>query len=123
MPPVPTKGQLAYIEGEITALTHFNMRTFLDGSLNVKCSADNWKTASDPGTFAPKQLNVSNWVESYKALGATSAVLTFKHDCGFVLFDSNVTLPGGKTLPWHGESSPTAPTEALESSRKRATAW
>ena len=35
--------------------------------------------SSNPATFNPTKLNVSNWVESMKALGAKEAVLTAKH--------------------------------------------
>eukprot|EP00665_Eupelagonemidae_sp_cell47_P009617 gene9617-4247_t len=86
-PPMPTKGQLGYILDEIVALTHFNMRTFL--GYNVKCNKDNWLSgvkSGDVATFAPSELN---------ALGVKSAVLTFKHDCGFLLFDTNTSLPDG----------------------------
>ena len=48
-----------------------------------------------PNSFAPSRLNVSNWVESMLAIGATEAVLTAKHGCGFYLWPTNVTLPDG----------------------------
>jgi alpha-L-fucosidase len=35
------------------------------------------------------------------ALGATEAVLTAKHGCGFYLWPTNVTLPNGTTYPYH----------------------
>lgn len=51
------------------------------------CTAQNWNgcdpqggcDASNPLSFNPTNLNVSNWIDSMQALGATSAVLTAKH--------------------------------------------
>ena len=34
------------------------------------------------------------------ALGATEAVLTAKHGCGFYLWPTNVTLPNGTRYPY-----------------------
>ena len=56
--------------------------------------------AQSPGAFRPAKLNTSNWVASYKALGAREAVLTAKHGCGFVLWDTAVTLPNGEVYPY-----------------------
>lgn len=36
-----------------------------------------------------------------KALGATSAVLTAKHGCGFLLFPPKTTLPSGAPYTYH----------------------
>lgn len=50
------------------------------------CSADNWNTkrpyaagmSSDPATFNPSKLNFSNWLESFRAVGITNAVMTVR---------------------------------------------
>ena len=52
-------------------------------------------------SFAPTNLNVSNWVESFQALGATSAVLTAKHGCGFLAWETATTLPNGDPYRYH----------------------
>ena len=39
--------------------------------------------------------NISNWIESYAAVGVQSVILTAKHGCGFLLWPTNVTLPDG----------------------------
>eukprot|EP00042_Codosiga_hollandica_P045508 m.464191 g.464191 ORF g.464191 m.464191 type:complete len:460 (+) comp57045_c1_seq14:106-1485(+) len=98
--PVPTADQLAWNEHEIMALTHFNMQTFIAPDT---CSSSNWNsgpTTSNPGTFNPSTLNVTNWVQSYLALGAKHAVLTAKHNCGFCLWDTQVPLPNGTIYPY-----------------------
>ena len=79
--PLPTAAQLHYQQQEIVALTHFNMATFYkDG--DPACDATNWETSQLPSSFAPTNMNVSNWIESYKAVGAVSGILTAKHGCG-----------------------------------------
>lgn len=149
--PLPTPAQLAYQQGEITALTHFNMATFVQvrhspprmcvssrysnrsraaclllPSLSPSCSRprhgyalitplplfqngdpacnpSNWNAGincSNPATFNPTKLDTDQWVSIYKALGATSAVLTAKHGCGFLLWPSKVKLPNGETYPY-----------------------
>ena len=50
---------------------------------------------SNPKTFNPYKLNISNWIASMKDLGAKHGVLTAKHGCGFLLWPTNTTLPGG----------------------------
>ena len=57
------------------------------------CNSTNWHLSGNPLSFNPTSLNVSNWVEHYKSIGAKSAVLTAKHGCGFTLWPTNVTIP------------------------------
>ena len=40
-------------------------------------------------------MNISNWIESMKNLGAKHGVLTAKHGCGFLLWPTSVSLPDG----------------------------
>ena len=44
---------------------------------------------------------MSNWVDSFVALGATSAVLTAKHGCGFLAWETATTLPDGTPYRYH----------------------
>lgn len=89
------------------------MATFVrDG--DPACDAANWNigiNCSNPAVFNPAQLNVSNWIESYRAVGAKHAVLTAKHGCGFLLWNTSSSLPDGseygyavqrRTLPSFG---------------------
>ena len=102
--PLPTASQVAWQQGEIMALVHFNMATFFrDG--DPGCGSDNWEGAagsSNPASFNPSALNVSQWVDSMVAVKATEAVLTAKHGCGFYLWNTSVQLPrGGGPYPYH----------------------
>ena len=81
----PTQQQLAWQAGEIGALVHFNMYTF---SGKAGC-------AHDPSDFNPTKLNTDQWARSFVALGARHAVLVAKHGCGFNLWPTNATVPGG----------------------------
>ena len=59
------------------------------GDGDPSCNKNNWEGVNGSGnplSFNPTNtLNISNWVQSYKAIGAKSAVLTAKHGCGFAL--------------------------------------
>ena len=107
--PVPTAQQLAY-GGSISALIHFNMATYAhDG--DPGCTAQNWNgcdsgsttscNSSQPSTFNPTNLNISQWIVSMKAIGATYGVLTAKHGCGFLLWEPTTTLPDGSPYTYH----------------------
>lgn len=90
--PLPTAAQLAWQTNEIMALVHFNMATFFrDG--DPGCGPDNWlgdTGSSNPDSFAPSALNVSQWVDSMVAIKVTEAVLTAKHGCEKI---STITVP------------------------------
>lgn len=111
-PPLPTFAQERWQRDEIMALTHFNMGTFFHNG-DPCCDASNWNEcdpkggcrSSDPASFNPTNLNVSNWVASYQALGVSSVVLTGKHGCGFYLWPTQVKLPNGTTYPYAVNSS------------------
>ena len=98
--PLPSSSQVAYQQQELVALTHFNMATFYkDG--DPACDKMNWHTSQKPSSFAPTNLNISNWIESYKAVGCKSGILTAKHGCGFLLWNTNITLPDGSNYGYH----------------------
>eukprot|EP00935_MAST-01C_sp_MAST-1C-sp1_P000852 g852.t1 len=70
------------------------------------CDSTNWDPvtgpkSSDPASFAPTALNVTQWIESMKALGVKEAVLTAKHGCGFLLWDTDTKLPDGSPYAYH----------------------
>lgn len=46
-------------------------------------------------TFHPTKLDTDNWADSMIALGAKAAVLTAKHDSGYLLWATKVRLPNG----------------------------
>ena len=64
-------------------------------------SKANWPNSSKPASFAPDKLNVSQWIGSMKALGVKEAVLTAKHGCGFLLWNTSTTLPSGEPYTYH----------------------
>jgi len=105
--PVPTPPQLEYQRHEISALIHFNMATFAENG-DPGCNAKNWNKlappatgpTSDPVTFNPVKLNISNWAESMLALGAKHAVLTAKHGCGYLLWPTKTRLPDGSEFTY-----------------------
>ena len=50
---------------------------------------------ANPSTFNPTKLDINNWVQSIKDLGAKHAIITVKHGCGFLLWPTDVRLPNG----------------------------
>jgi alpha-L-fucosidase len=86
----------------VQALIHFNMATFAHNG-DPGCDASNWNVhasyaagpTSDPKTFNPALLNVSQWIDSMHAVGAKHSVLTAKHGCGHLNWPTNTTLPDG----------------------------
>lgn len=109
--PHPTRQQLEY-QGSMSALIHFGMATFFhDG--DPGCTATNWNgcdktngtacNSSLVSSFAPSNLNMSSWIQSMKDVGITSAVLTAKHGCGFLGWQTKTSLPpdkDGKLSPY-----------------------
>ncbi|MGW2007695.1 alpha-L-fucosidase [Streptomyces nigrescens] len=80
---VPTKGQLAWQQREVTAFTHFGMNTFTDRE---------WGSgAEDEKLFRPSRIDAGQWMRAYKAAGAEQVMLTAKHHDGFVLYPSRYT--------------------------------
>lgn len=79
--PLPTAAQLAYQEAEIVAIVCFQMDTYAGTDGDPGCNPTNWNagvTTSSPATFAPRHLNVSQWVEVSKNMGAKMGWLTAK---------------------------------------------
>ncbi|MFG3138277.1 alpha-L-fucosidase [Streptomyces sp. NPDC048211] len=80
---VPTAGQLAWQQREVTAFTHFGMNTFTDRE---------WGSGTeDEKLFAPKSIDADQWMRAYKAAGVEQVMLTVKHHDGFVLYPSRYT--------------------------------
>ncbi|MFD7530452.1 alpha-L-fucosidase [Streptomyces sp. NPDC059849] len=80
---VPTPGQLAWQQREVTAFTHFGMNTFTDRE---------WGSGTeDEKLFAPKAIDADQWMRAYKAAGVEQVMLTAKHHDGFVLYPSRYT--------------------------------
>ncbi|WP_369205649.1 alpha-L-fucosidase [Streptomyces sp. PU-14G] len=80
---VPTKGQYAWQQREVTAFTHFGMNTFTDRE---------WGSgAEDRSLFDPGHLDFDQWMRAYKAAGAEQVMLTAKHHDGFALWPSRYT--------------------------------
>ncbi|MEU8786020.1 alpha-L-fucosidase [Streptomyces sp. NPDC048637] len=88
---VPTKGQLAWQQREVTAFTHFGMNTF---------TGREWGSgAEDEKLFRPSRIDVDQWMRAYKAAGAEQVMLTAKHHDGFVLYPSRYTPHSVAAVP------------------------
>ncbi|TWU72695.1 hypothetical protein ED733_003751 [Metarhizium rileyi] len=86
---LPTREQLAFQEGEIGALIHFDVATWLDID---GCNSDP-SLVPDVSLFDPRLINTNQWLDSIASLGAKHATLVVKHNCGFASWPSKVTFP------------------------------
>jgi len=95
---VPTPAQLEWASSGYGAFIHYNMGTYVSdgGGCNVKdLRKDPRQRTLDPDRFAPAKVDTDQWLSLIKAYGGKYAVLTVKHNCGFLLYPSNTTLPDG----------------------------
>ena len=109
--PTPTPSQARYQGSDFVALICYNMCTYAHNG-DPGCDEGNWNVtapyadapSNDPSTFKPTALNTSQWMESVVALGASIAVLTAKHGCGFLLWPTKSTLPDGSPFKYHTQT-------------------
>jgi hypothetical protein len=96
---IPTPAQLQWANHGYGAFVHFNMGTYVSdgGGCNVRdLRKDKRQAKLDPDLFAPTaHVDTDQWVSLIKAYGGKYAVLTVKHNCGFLLYPSNTSLPDG----------------------------
>ncbi|MEU9488437.1 alpha-L-fucosidase [Streptomyces decoyicus] len=86
---VPTKGQLAWQQREVTAFTHFGMNTFTGREWGSGTEDEKLFDVFDPSGRA--RIDADQWMRAYKAAGAEQVMLTAKHHDGFVLYPSRYT--------------------------------
>ncbi|MEV5125728.1 alpha-L-fucosidase [Streptomyces decoyicus] len=86
---VPTKGQLAWQQREVTAFTHFGMNTFTNREWGS--GAEDEKLFDVLDLSGRSRIDADQWMRAYKAAGAEQVMLTAKHHDGFVLYPSRYT--------------------------------
>jgi hypothetical protein len=96
---IPTDAQVQWASDGYGAFIHFNMGTYVSdgGGCNVQDMRKDKRQAQglDPNLFNPTSLDTDQWVRLIASYGGKYAVLTAKHNCGFLLYPSNTTLPDG----------------------------
>ncbi|MCP2335701.1 alpha-L-fucosidase [Actinomadura rupiterrae] len=111
---VPREGQINWQRKEVTTFTHFGMDTFTNRE---------WGSgAEDEDTFAPKSLDVDQWMRAYKAAGAKQAMFTVKHHDGFVLYPTRYSNHSVIASPWWVRTSGCGSADAAKAARARAEA-
>jgi len=68
----------------------------------AQCEQDTACRTNPPSLFNPTALNVTQWVETAAALGATQVCLTARHTGGFALWSTKHGSYGVKESPWKG---------------------
>ena len=78
-PALPSAGALRYASWNLTQFVHFSITTYTGTATGTE----------DPGLFAPPaDFTMDTWLDAAAALGAPVAVLTAKHEAGFVLWQT-----------------------------------
>src|SRR4051794_16113723 len=57
----------------------------------------------DETRFAPTAVDVDQWMQTYKAMGAKQVMLTAKHHDGFVLYPTRYTPHSVANSGWDGD--------------------
>jgi len=94
--PTPTSAQLEWQDFEVGALVQWNIGIFGELSDDYACSSG----ALPAESFAPTALDTDAWAAAAKGFGAKYAVLTVQAGCGFLLYPTNSTVPGGGVYPY-----------------------
>ena len=92
----PSATQQAYMPHEQIMFVHFSMCTF------AQCEQDTACRTNPPSLFDPAHLNVTQWLETAAALGATQVCLTARHTGGFALWQTEHGGYGVRQSPWRG---------------------
>eukprot|EP01043_Picozoa_sp_COSAG02_P047382 COSAG02_NODE_4537_length_5239_cov_3.381712_4_plen_510_part_00 len=126
--PTPTPSQARYQDSDFVALICYNMCTYAHNG-DPGCDESNWDVvapyaagpSNDPATFKPTALNTTQWMDSVVALGASIAVLTAKHGCGFLLWPTKSTLPDGSPFGYNTKTDILA--EFVDSAKAHGVAY
>ncbi|WP_158614797.1 alpha-L-fucosidase [Micromonospora sp. BL1] len=92
---VPSPGQLAWQQQELTAFLHYGMNTF---------TGVEWGTGNeDPALFNPATVNPAQWMQVLKRNGFKEVILTVKHHDGFLLYPSRYSTHSVRSSPWRDD--------------------
>ena len=95
--PRPTAEQVKWQDYEIGVFYHYDVNSFKPG-WNHRM----YENFPGPEIFNPTNLDVGQWMEVPKALGAKYAILTATHGSGFMLWQSDAYAYGVRQSPWRG---------------------
>lgn len=91
---VPTAAQLRYQENQLGCFVHYGPAAYIDGD------GGDYLNAPPADLFDPAELDVDQWMEAAKAIGAKHIVLTAKHHNGYCLWPTATTDYSIVQSPW-----------------------
>ncbi|TAM95822.1 MAG: glycoside hydrolase family 29 [Chitinophagaceae bacterium] len=95
--PVPTFPQMEWQDSEIGIIFHFDISV----AVNRHNEPNNdYREVFDPTLYNPIKLDTDQWIQTAKAAGATYAVFTATHFCGFMQWQSDLYPYGLKQAKW-----------------------
>lgn len=80
---LPSRSQMKFMEAEVGAFIHFTTNTFN--------GIEHGDGSADPSIFNPRKLDIDQWMEAAKNIGAKYIVLTARHEDGFCLWPTKTT--------------------------------
>ena len=94
---IPSVRQQQFLDWKMTMFVHFSITTFTGSQEGTQ----------DPSLFAPNPdtLNPKQWCETAKRMGAPVAVLTSKHEAGYIIWQTdepigrNFSIAESSTVP------------------------
>jgi len=90
--PLPSQAQLQWHQMEMNAFVHFTINTFTDKEWGYGDESES--------LFNPTEINVDQWVSTFKDTGFSGVILTCKHHDGFCLWPSAYTTHSVKQSPY-----------------------
>ena len=88
----PSALQLEFMDNEIGAFFHFTTNTYT--------GAEHGDGSASVSVFNPTKIDLDQWMQTAKDMGAKYAILTARHEDGFCLWPTKTTDYNISNSPW-----------------------
>lgn len=93
----PTFPQMEWQDSEMGIIFHFDISIAVN---RYNKPNNDYREVFDPKLYNPIKLDTDQWIQAAKVAGATYAVFTATHFCGFLQWQSNLYPYGLKQAKW-----------------------